>query len=77
MLTTPEFPNDMDTTSIGLTVTNHVDEATKHSVMDEMLTYKNKDGIIQTYFDRTRPRIGIRFPFTSFHVLLTKKNKTL
>ena len=58
MLTTADFPYDLDTTSIGLTVATHVDEATKHSVMDEMLTYKNKDGIIQTYFDRTRPRIG-------------------
>jgi hypothetical protein len=26
--------------------------------MNEILTLKNKDGIIQTYFDVTRPRIG-------------------
>ena len=26
--------------------------------MDEILTLRNKDGIIQTYFDVTRPRIG-------------------
>ena len=28
--------------------------------MDEMLTYVNEDGIVQCYFDRTRPRIGKR-----------------
>ena len=58
MLTTANFPFDLDTTSIGLTVSNHVDHETKMGVMDEMLTYLNKDGIIQTYFDVTRPRIG-------------------
>ena len=26
--------------------------------MNEILTLKNNDGIIQTYFDVTRPRIG-------------------
>ena len=57
-MTSQVFPNDLDTTSIGLTVTSHVDFATKMSVMDEMLQYVNKDGIIQTYFDNTRPRIG-------------------
>ena len=36
------------------------------SVMDEMLTYLNKDGIIQTYFDPTRPRIGKVTPPTHF-----------
>ena len=36
------------------------------SVMDEMLTYLNKDGIIQTYFDPTRPRIGKVTPSTHF-----------
>ncbi|KAI5121961.1 hypothetical protein M0805_002032 [Coniferiporia weirii] len=56
VMTTEEFPFDLDTTSIGLTVSTHVDYETKMSVMDEMLTYINKDGIIQTYFDPSRPR---------------------
>ncbi|EJD03446.1 HAD-like protein [Fomitiporia mediterranea MF3/22] len=56
VMTTEEFPFDLDTTSIGLTVSTHVDYETKMSVMDEMLTYVNKDGIIQTYFDPSRPR---------------------
>lgn len=59
VLTTSNFPFDLDTTSIGLTVSTHIDTATKQSVMDEMLTYKNEDGIIQTYFDKNRPRIGM------------------
>lgn len=58
-MTTDQFPCDLDTTSIGLTVSSHVDFETKMSVMDEMLTYVNKDGIIQTYFDPSRPRTGM------------------
>lgn len=58
-MTSEVFPADLDTTSIGLTVSNHVDVDTKLSVMDEMLTYVNKDGIIQTYFDSSRPRTGL------------------
>ena len=27
--------------------------------MDEMLKYRNSDGIIQVYFDHSRPRIGV------------------
>ena len=57
-MTSAVFPNDLDTTSIGLTVTSHVDYETKMSVMDEMLRYLNSDGIVQTYFDNTRPRTG-------------------
>ncbi|KDR84666.1 hypothetical protein GALMADRAFT_220311 [Galerina marginata CBS 339.88] len=57
VLTTELFPNDLDTTSLGLTISDHVDSATKHKVMDEMLKYQNSDGIIQVYFDHTRPRI--------------------
>ncbi|KAH8110336.1 hypothetical protein DFH11DRAFT_1514564 [Phellopilus nigrolimitatus] len=47
---------DLDTTSIGLSVSTHVDHETKMSLMDEMLTYVNKDGIIQTFFDPNSPR---------------------
>jgi hypothetical protein len=50
ILTTKDFPFDLDTTSIGLTVTNYIDSATKSSVMDEMLTYINEDGITQVIY---------------------------
>lgn len=49
--------DDLDTTSLGLTVID-MDTATKHKIMDEMLEYRNSDGIIQVYFDHSRPRIG-------------------
>jgi hypothetical protein len=51
--------NDLDTTSIGLTVLTHIETQTKHEVMDEMLRFRNKDGIVQVYFDHSRPRIGL------------------
>ena len=56
-----KFPlnrDDLDTTALGLTVTDDVDIATKHKVMDEMLEYRDSDGIMQVYFDHSRPRIG-------------------
>ncbi|PFH47749.1 hypothetical protein AMATHDRAFT_151387 [Amanita thiersii Skay4041] len=56
MLTTEEFPCDLDTTAIALCVTNpKIEVAT--TIMDDMLEYLNRDGIIQTYFDHQRPRI--------------------
>ena len=53
--------DDLDTTALGLTVTDDVDTATKHKVMDEILEYRDSDGIIQVYFDHSRPRIGDYF----------------
>ncbi|EJD42962.1 HAD-like protein [Auricularia subglabra TFB-10046 SS5] len=50
------FPDDMDTTSLSLTALNAETKAVQ-SVMDEMLTYKNEQGILMTYFDRSRPRV--------------------
>ncbi|KZO90329.1 HAD-like protein [Calocera viscosa TUFC12733] len=55
--TIKDFPYDMDTTSTGLSICPHIKPETRHDVMNEMLTYLNQDGIIQTYFDRKRPRI--------------------
>ncbi|KAG1752977.1 HAD-like domain-containing protein [Suillus lakei] len=55
LLTTEEFPFDLDTTSLGLTVMGSP-ENVAHSVMDDMLDYIDDDGIIQTYFDHRRPR---------------------
>lgn len=49
LLTTETFPYDLDTTSLGLTVTK-CDEETVQSVMDEMLGYINSDGIVQVRF---------------------------
>jgi len=46
LLTTEEFPFDLDTTSLGLTVMNSPEDVA-HSVMDEMLDYIDDDGIIQ------------------------------
>ncbi|KAG2756101.1 HAD-like protein [Suillus brevipes Sb2] len=55
LLTTEEFPFDLDTTSLGLTVMGSPEDVA-HSVMDDMLNYIDDDGIIQTYFDHRRPR---------------------
>ncbi|KAI0029804.1 HAD-like domain-containing protein [Vararia minispora EC-137] len=64
-LTTAEFPYDMDTTSIGLTVLEY-DPTIANYVMDEMLSYLDEDGIVQTYFDFKRAR---RDPVVCVNVL--------
>lgn len=65
VFTTCSFPNDLDTTSVGLTLTEHVNYETKMAIMDEMLEYRNADGIVTVYFDEGRPRIGM---FIIFHI---------
>ncbi|KAG2138331.1 Haloacid dehalogenase-like hydrolase-domain-containing protein [Suillus clintonianus] len=52
---TEEYPFDLDTTSIGLTVVRNPEDVA-HSIMDDMLDYIDDDGIIQIYFDHHRPR---------------------
>ncbi|KAJ5153652.1 uncharacterized protein N7500_009091 [Penicillium coprophilum] len=55
-LTTGDFPNDLDTTSIALSIIP-TEKSVLWSVMDEMLTFTNEDGIFMTYFDHSRPRV--------------------
>ncbi|KAH8996492.1 HAD-like domain-containing protein [Lactarius hatsudake] len=55
VLTTDEFPPDLDTTSVGLMVTQP-DDHVFDSVMDEMLQYMTTDRIPMTYFDAERTR---------------------
>ncbi|KAI0089935.1 HAD-like domain-containing protein [Irpex rosettiformis] len=55
VLTTTEYPNDIDTTSIAMTVLQH-DKELIQRVMDEMLAFKSPDGIIEMYFDHNRRR---------------------
>lgn len=45
MLTTSEFPFDLDTTSLALTILEPKCEVV-NSVMEEMLQYCNDDGIV-------------------------------
>lgn len=56
-LTTHQFPCDLDTTSIGLTIAPNIDPSTKSKVMDTMLQYRNADNVLQVYFDDSRPRL--------------------
>lgn len=65
MLTTDEFPPDLDTTSVGLMVTQPDDDVF-NSIMDEMLQYTSPDGIAATYFDHERLRTD---PVVALNVL--------
>ena len=64
ILTTDTFPDDLDDTALALLISD--DKCLKHSVMDEMLDYVTKDGMLLTYFDRERPRFD---PFVGANVL--------
>ncbi|KAH9069727.1 HAD-like domain-containing protein [Lactarius deliciosus] len=65
VLTTDEFPSDLDTTSVGLIVTQP-DDHVFDSVMDEMLQYTTTDRIPMTYFDAERTRTD---PIVALNVL--------
>jgi hypothetical protein len=54
-LTTHNFPDDVDTTSIAYTALHGQDDLP--CVMDKILTCLNSDGVMQTYFDPNRPRV--------------------
>ena len=46
-LTDANYPCDIDTTSIALSVLGAVDEETLHSILDEMLKYRDNHGILE------------------------------
>ncbi|OJI86839.1 hypothetical protein ASPTUDRAFT_199327 [Aspergillus tubingensis CBS 134.48] len=56
VLTQRDFPNDMDTTSIALTVLNR-DPVIAHQVMDSILLYRTCDGLVQTFFSEFKNRV--------------------
>ena len=58
VLTAAGHPDDLDTTSLAYTVLDHFTLEEKSEIIDEMLKYKNRDGIIQVYFAGERPRFG-------------------
>ncbi|KAI1451206.1 Haloacid dehalogenase-like hydrolase-domain-containing protein [Annulohypoxylon moriforme] len=59
------FPDDLDTTSLALTVLRPPTEIVM-SVLDTMAEYVNDDGTFQTYFDRGRARTD---PIVSANIL--------
>ncbi|KAF8910343.1 Haloacid dehalogenase-like hydrolase-domain-containing protein [Mucidula mucida] len=54
-LTTENFPDDMDTTSLGCTIMQR-DKSLVSGILDEILEYVDSYGVVQTYFDHNRPR---------------------
>ncbi|KAH9919182.1 uncharacterized protein BXZ73DRAFT_105011 [Epithele typhae] len=56
VFTSEKYPDDLDTTSLGLVVLKRSKEHV-NPIMDEMLTFLSDDGLPYTYFDRERPRV--------------------
>ncbi|KAL4951902.1 HAD-like protein [Aspergillus filifer] len=54
--TSQVYPDDMDTTALALGILDY-EPVLAHSIIDEMLSYVNEDGLILTYADKTRPRV--------------------
>jgi len=44
-LTSSDFPDDLDTTSLALWNVASIGDETKHAVMDQMLEYMDEDGL--------------------------------
>lgn len=55
--TTKQFPADVDTTSCALLAFNPTSGV--NDVLDDMLANRNADGLVQTYWDESRPRVDI------------------
>ncbi|EIM80888.1 HAD-like protein [Stereum hirsutum FP-91666 SS1] len=56
-LTTKDYPYDSDTSAIGVMVAPHLSLSSKHRILDDILHLRNADGIVQVYFDPSRPRV--------------------
>lgn len=67
----------MDTTAVALTILDDFDDAKRHAVMDELLTYINDDGIMQVYADRSRPRTGQSKSFSIARSLNFSRSRSL
>lgn len=50
--TTDTYPPDLDTTSLGM-IAFPPDEATAHSILDDMLDYVDEDGNIQVSLEKS------------------------
>jgi hypothetical protein len=59
VLTTPEFPSDVDTTStayLSIPERYHSESADSELILNKMADNRSSDGIMQTYFSDERPR---------------------
>ncbi|KAL4905348.1 hypothetical protein BDW74DRAFT_177722 [Aspergillus multicolor] len=59
------YPDDFDTTALALTVLDR-EEKVVHPITDEMASHVSVDGIVLTYFDRSRLRVD---PIVCINVL--------
>ena len=53
------FPYDLNTTSIACTALGIFPQEMKDDIIDQILSIKTAEGLAPTYFDSTRPRIGM------------------
>ncbi|KAI0704997.1 HAD-like domain-containing protein [Cerioporus squamosus] len=70
LLTYEKFPDDLDTTSLGL-VTMKPSKELVHSIMDEMLKCLSPDGLPYSYFDPELPRLDPALSVNVLHLFYT------
>lgn len=54
-----QFPPDVDCNALACSALDHLDDATKHSLMDTMLKHVDSSGILQGYFSEDKVRVDI------------------
>ena len=54
-----QWPPDVDCNALACSALDHLDDATKHSLMDTMLKYVDSNGILQGYFSDEKVRVDI------------------
>ena len=55
----PQYPPDVDCNSLAYTNFDHLDDANRQSVMDQMLQYVDSEGILQGYLSKDKVRVDI------------------
>ena len=55
----PQYPPDVDCNSLTYSNFDHLDDANKQGVMDQMLQYVDSEGILQGYLSKDKVRVDI------------------
>lgn len=55
----PQYPPDVDCNSLAYSNFDHLDDANRQSVMDQMLQYVDSEGILQGYLSKDKARVDI------------------
>ena len=54
-----DFPPDLDCNALACSAMDHIENISKHEIMDQMLNFTDSDGILQGYLSHSKVRVDI------------------